>query len=81
MKLIGKGILVLVCVFSFFALTAFNPAKALAVNAAFDVEHNIKVALSLANRVYLMGKAHVGFSGSVEELKANPQAREKYLEV
>jgi len=45
------------------------------------VEHNIKVALSLADRVYLMGKAHVGFSGSVEELKANPQAREKYLEV
>ncbi len=45
------------------------------------MEHNIKVALSLANRVYLMGKAHVGFSGSVEELKANPQAREKYLEV
>ena len=55
MKANGKGIIVLVCVFSFFALTAFNPAKALAVNAAFDVEHNIKVALSLADRVYLMG--------------------------
>ena len=25
------------------------------------VEHNIKVALSLASRVYLMGKAHIGF--------------------
>jgi len=37
MKANGKGIIVLVCVFSFFALTAFNPAKALAVNAAFDV--------------------------------------------
>ncbi len=45
------------------------------------VEHNLKVALSLANRVYLMGKAHVGFSGTVEELKANPAVREKYLEV
>lgn len=45
------------------------------------VEHNFKVAMSLANRVYLMGKAHVGFTGTKEELNANPQAREKYMEV
>ena len=45
------------------------------------VEHNLKVAMSLANRVYLMGKAHIGFSGTIEELNAAPQAREKYLEV
>jgi branched-chain amino acid transport system ATP-binding protein len=45
------------------------------------VEHNLKVALSLANRVYLMGKAHIGFRGSVEELRDNRQVREKYLEV
>jgi branched-chain amino acid transport system ATP-binding protein len=45
------------------------------------VEHNLKVAMSLANRVYLMGKAHIGFSGSIDELNAAPQAREKYLEV
>jgi branched-chain amino acid transport system ATP-binding protein len=45
------------------------------------VEHNIKVAMSLANRIYLMGKAHIGFAGTTEELKANPQVREKYLEV
>ncbi len=45
------------------------------------VEHNIKVAMSLAHRVYLMGKAHIGFSGTTEELNNNPQAREKYLEV
>ena len=45
------------------------------------VEHNLKVAMSLAHRVYLMGKAHVGFTGTVEELKANPEARAKYLEV
>jgi branched-chain amino acid transport system ATP-binding protein len=45
------------------------------------VEHNISVAMSLANRVYLMGKAHVGFSGTKEELEANQEAREKYLEV
>ena len=45
------------------------------------VEHNLKVALSLAHRVYLMGKAHIGFNGTVEELKDNRAAREKYLEV
>lgn len=45
------------------------------------VEHNISVAMSLANRIYLMGKAHVGFSGTKEELEANKEAREKYLEV
>jgi len=45
------------------------------------VEHNLKVAMSLADRVYLMGKAHLGFTGSVEELNANPEVRAKYLEV
>jgi branched-chain amino acid transport system ATP-binding protein len=45
------------------------------------VEHNIKVAMSLANRVYLMGKAHIGFTGTIGELEVHPEAREKYLEV
>ena len=45
------------------------------------VEHNIKVAMSLANRVYLMGKAHIGFAGTTEELGVHPEMREKYLEV
>ena len=45
------------------------------------VEHNLKVALSLSRRVYLMGKAHVGFSGTKEELDAQPEVRAKYLEV
>jgi branched-chain amino acid transport system ATP-binding protein len=45
------------------------------------VEHNIKVALSLAHRVYLMGKAHIGFEGTVQALKDDRAAREKYLEV
>ncbi len=45
------------------------------------VEHNFKVAMSLATRVYLMGKAHVGFTGTKEDLDANPQAREKCMEV
>ena len=45
------------------------------------VEHNLKVAMSLAARIYLMGKAHVGFSGTPGELQAQPAIREKYLEV
>jgi branched-chain amino acid transport system ATP-binding protein len=45
------------------------------------VEHNYKVATSLAHRVYLMGKAHIGYEGTVEELEANAEARSKYLEV
>ncbi len=45
------------------------------------VEHNLKVALSLAHRVYLMGKAHIGYQGSVEELRNNQDVRAKYLEV
>ena len=45
------------------------------------VEHNLKVALSLASRIYLMGKGHIGFAGTVEELKANPEIQAKYLEV
>ena len=49
--------------------------------AILFVEHNLKVAMSLASRVYLMGKAHLGFSGTVEELDAQPEIRTKYLEV
>ena len=45
------------------------------------VEHNLKVAMSLADRVYLMGKAHLGFTGTIAELDANPGMRAKYLEV
>jgi len=45
------------------------------------VEHNIKVALSLASRVYLMGKAHIGFAGTPAELEAQPEIKSKYLEV
>ncbi len=44
------------------------------------VEHNLKVAMSLADRIYLMGKAYLAFSGTVEELDARPDIREKYLE-
>ncbi len=45
------------------------------------VEHNLKVAMFLAARIYLMGKGYVGFSGTPEDLQAQPEIREKYLEV
>jgi len=45
------------------------------------VEHNLKVAMSLADRIYLMGKAFLAFTGTVAELDSQPEIREKYLEV
>lgn len=45
------------------------------------VEHNYQMAMSLAHRVYLMGKAHIGYTGTVKELAADAGARKKYLEV
>jgi len=45
------------------------------------VEHNLKVALSLASRTYLMGKGHIGFAGTREDLQAHPEMQTKYLEV
>ena len=45
------------------------------------VEHNLKVAMSLAQRIYIMKKAELAFTGTVEELDARPDIREKYLEV
>jgi len=45
------------------------------------IEHDMDVVFSLADRIYLMGKAHVGFAGSLDELEARPDIRGKYLEV
>jgi ABC-type uncharacterized transport system ATPase subunit len=45
------------------------------------VEHNFKVAMSLARRVYVMKKAQLAFEGTVEELATQHEIREKYLEV
>lgn len=45
------------------------------------VEHNFKMAMSVANRVYLMEKARIGYSGSVEDLAADKDARARFLEV
>ncbi len=45
------------------------------------VEHNYKVAVHLASRVYLMGKGHIGYEDTMEGLNASPEVRAKYLEV
>jgi len=44
------------------------------------VEHNLKVALSLASRVYLMSKACIGCKATSEEMKNNHELRARYLE-
>ncbi|MCB2188954.1 MAG: ABC transporter ATP-binding protein [Deltaproteobacteria bacterium] len=45
------------------------------------VEHNLKVAMSLAHRCYLLGKGFVAFEGTMAELQASPEVMAKYLEV
>ncbi len=45
------------------------------------VEHNIKMALSVSDRVYLMAKAYLAFEGTVAELEAHPEIKAKYLEI
>ena len=45
------------------------------------VEHNYKVAISLADRVYLMEKARIGYEGSPGELEASPETKQAFLEV
>ncbi len=44
------------------------------------VEHNLKVALSLASRVYLMSKACIGCQACAEEVRTNSEIRARYLE-
>jgi branched-chain amino acid transport system ATP-binding protein len=45
------------------------------------VEQNMRVALRLARRIYVMSKGKVVFHGTTEDLKGNKEVREKYLEV
>ncbi len=45
------------------------------------VEHSIEIALSLAHRVYVMGKGKIAFSGTVSEFHQNPEIRRTHLEV
>jgi branched-chain amino acid transport system ATP-binding protein len=45
------------------------------------VEHNFKMATSLADRVFVMGKAHIGYAGITQSLLDDPKIIEQYLEV
>ena len=45
------------------------------------VEQNMRVALHLAERIYVISKGTIVFQGTCEELKGADEIREKYLEV
>ncbi len=45
------------------------------------VEQSMETALALAQRVYVMSKGQIVFSGSVRDLEANDVVRKQYLEV
>jgi branched-chain amino acid transport system ATP-binding protein len=43
------------------------------------VEQNANMALSVANRAYVLETGRIVLSGSAEELRENPKVREAYL--
>jgi len=45
------------------------------------VEQSMETALALAQRVYVMSKGQIVFSGSMRDLAANDVVRQQYLEV
>ena len=45
------------------------------------VEQNVRAALSLASRAYLLDKGHIVFEGSTDELQASPDITNRYLGV
>jgi len=45
------------------------------------VEHNLQVALSLAQRIYLMQKASIDCEITSSELDSSEEIRAKFLEV
>ena len=45
------------------------------------VEQNMRVALRLAGRIYVMSKGKIVFQGTSQELKEANEVRQKYLEV
>ena len=45
------------------------------------VEQNMRVALRLAGRIYVISKGKIVFQGTSQELKEAHEVREKYLEV
>jgi branched-chain amino acid transport system ATP-binding protein len=45
------------------------------------VEQNVRAALSLASRAYVLNNAHMVFEGTADELQAAPQVMNRYLGV
>jgi len=45
------------------------------------VEQSMETALALAQRVYVMSKGQIVFSGTMKDLQANAEVRKQYLEV
>jgi branched-chain amino acid transport system ATP-binding protein len=45
------------------------------------VEQNMRVALRLAGRIYVISKGKIVFQGTCQELEEADEIREKYLEV
>ena len=45
------------------------------------VEQSMETALALAQRVYVMSKGQIVFSGSMRELQSSESVRKQYLEV
>jgi branched-chain amino acid transport system ATP-binding protein len=44
-------------------------------------EHNVGLAMSLSDRAYVMDKGTIRYQGTIEEIKANDEVRQKYLMV
>jgi branched-chain amino acid transport system ATP-binding protein len=44
-------------------------------------EQNIKFALKSAQRIYIIEKGHIMYTGTATELQENPEAMKKYLAV
>jgi branched-chain amino acid transport system ATP-binding protein len=45
------------------------------------VEQNVRAALSLASRTYVLNKGHIVFEGTPDQLRAAPDAMNRYLGV
>ncbi|HUN99665.1 MAG TPA: ABC transporter ATP-binding protein [Bradyrhizobium sp.] len=45
------------------------------------VEQNVRAALSLAHRTYVLDKGQVVFEGSAEQLRASPDIMDRYLSI
>ncbi|MDO8956343.1 MAG: ABC transporter ATP-binding protein, partial [Deltaproteobacteria bacterium] len=50
-------------------------------NAHLDSEQNVKIAIKIAQKVYINDKGMIRYQGSVEELRENEEIKKKYLAV